>query len=50
MAARGIVWAGVQTERFAEMDTFLRAVIGVAPPVEEPGFHLWSPAAAPAPG
>lgn len=42
MKARGLVWAGIQTERFDEMDAFLRAVIGTAPPVEEPGFRLWS--------
>ncbi len=42
MRLRGIVWAGVQTERFDEMSAFLRALTGVAPPVDEPGFNLWS--------
>ncbi len=42
MPARGLVWMGVQTDRFDEMDAFLRAAIGAAPPVEEPGFRLWS--------
>ncbi len=42
MNLRGIVWMGVQTERFDEMSAFLRAVAGVQPGVEEPGFNLWA--------
>jgi len=38
---RGIVWLGVQTDRFDEMATLLRALTGVAPPVEEPALNLW---------
>ena len=41
MKVRGIVWLGVQTDRFDEMATLLRALTGVAPPVEEPGLNLW---------
>ena len=42
MKLRGIVWMGVQTERFDEMSTFLRALTGTPPPIEEDGFNLWS--------
>ena len=42
MGVRGIVWMGVQTERFDEMAAFVRALTGTPPPVEEPGFNLWS--------
>ncbi len=42
MNLRGIVWMGVQTERFDEMSAFLRALAGVAPGIEEPGFNLWA--------
>ncbi len=30
MNVRGIVWMGIQTERYEEMATFLRALIGEA--------------------
>ena len=33
---------GVQTARFDEMATLLRALTGVSPAVEERGFNLWS--------
>ncbi len=33
---------GVQTERFDEMRTFVEALTGAAPRVEEPGFALWN--------
>lgn len=42
MGIRGIVWMGVQTARFDEMATLIRALTGAPPPVEEPGFNLWS--------
>lgn len=42
MPARGIVWTGVQTERFDEMEAFLRAILGATPSVEERGFRLWA--------
>lgn len=42
MTARGIVWAGVQTDRFDEMERFFNAVLGVGPSVVEPGFRLWT--------
>jgi catechol 2,3-dioxygenase-like lactoylglutathione lyase family enzyme len=40
--ARDVVWVGVQTERFHEMEGFLRAVLGGDAPVRESGFRLWS--------
>ncbi len=42
MKVRGIVWMGVQTQRFDEMRTFIRALTGASPGSEEPGFALWS--------
>lgn len=42
MKVRGIVWMGVQTGRFDEMATLLRALAGSSPSVDEPGFKLWS--------
>ena len=42
MKVRGIVWTGIQTERFEEMSAFLRALMGAPPPTEEPGFNLWA--------
>ena len=42
MKVRGIVWMGVQTERFDEMKAFLEALLGGVPPRQEPGFALWS--------
>ena len=42
MKLRGIVWMGVQTERFEEMSAFMRTLIGDEPSIQEPGFNLWS--------
>ena len=42
MKVRGIVWMGIQTDRFDEMEALFRAVIGVEPPIERPGFALWT--------
>ncbi len=42
MKVKGIVWMGIQTERFDEMSAFLRALMGVPPPQEDAGFNLWS--------
>ena len=42
MKLRGIVWMGVQTQRFDEMQAFLRRLAGADPGIEEPGFALWS--------
>ena len=42
MNVRAIVWMGVQTERFEEMQAFMRALLGAPPPVAEPGFALWA--------
>ena len=42
MRVRGIVWTGIQTERFDEMAAFMRALFGTPPPVDRPGFALWS--------
>ena len=42
MKLRGIVWMGVQTERFDEMAAFMRTLTGTQPAIEEPGFALWS--------
>jgi catechol 2,3-dioxygenase-like lactoylglutathione lyase family enzyme len=39
---QGIVWTGVQTEHLEEMQAFMQAMIGVPPPVTEPGFALWA--------
>ena len=41
MNVRGIVWMGVQTERFEEMQAFMATLLGSAPPVTEAGFALW---------
>ena len=41
MKVRGIVWMGVQTERFEEMQAFMQTLLGAPPPVTEPGFALW---------
>ena len=41
MKVRGIVWMGVQTERFDEMRSFMETLFGAPPPVTEPGFALW---------
>lgn len=42
MKVRGIVWTGIQTDRFDEMGAFLRAVLGTDPSKEEPGFAMWT--------
>ena len=42
MKLRGIVWTGIQTERFDEMAAFMRRLTGEPPGVEEPGFDLWA--------
>ncbi len=42
MNVRAIVWMGVQTERFDEMQAFMRTLLGGPPPVVEPGFALWA--------
>jgi hypothetical protein len=42
MKVRGIVWMGVQTERFDEMAALFRTLFGASPSREEPGFALWS--------
>ena len=42
MKVQGIVWTGVQTERFDEMAAFLQALFGEPPGIEEPGFGLWA--------
>ncbi len=42
MNVKAIAWMGVQTERFGEMQGFLQTLIGVPPPVTEPGFALWN--------
>jgi catechol 2,3-dioxygenase-like lactoylglutathione lyase family enzyme len=39
---RGIVWTGVQTERFDEMERFLAALLDSTPSVVEDGFRLWT--------
>ena len=39
---RGIVWMGVQTERFEAMQAFLQTLLGAEPPLTEPGFALWA--------
>jgi catechol 2,3-dioxygenase-like lactoylglutathione lyase family enzyme len=38
---QAIVWMGVQTDRFEEMQTFMHRLLGTGPPVSEPGFALW---------
>ena len=38
---RGIVWTGVQTDRFDEMDRFLTAILDAEPAVRDDGFRLW---------
>ena len=42
MKVRAIAWTGVQTERFDEMGRVMRALFGTEPPIEQPGFALWS--------
>ena len=42
MKLLGIVWTGVQTNKFDEMVTFMERLIGSPAPREEPGFRLWS--------
>ena len=42
MKVRGIIWMGVQTERFDEMRAFIQALTGAPPGVSEPGFALWN--------
>ena len=42
MRIRGIVWTGVQTERFDAMTEFMEGLIGERAPREAPGFRLWS--------
>ncbi len=41
MKVLGIVWMGVQTDRFDEMAGFMHALIGTPASVQEPGFALW---------
>ncbi len=41
MNVRAICWMGVQTERFDEMRTFLRTLLGSERAVSEPGFAVW---------
>ena len=40
MDVRGIGWAGVRTERFAEMRALLTRIVG-DPRVDEDGFAVW---------
>ena len=42
MKLRGIVWTGIQTERFDEMAAFMRALTGERPNIEERAFDLWA--------
>ena len=42
MTTRAIVWTGVQTERFDEMERFFSALLDAGPAVTEDGFRLWS--------
>ena len=42
MRVKGIVWTGVQTERFDDMKAFMAALFDTPAPVEEPGFALWN--------
>ncbi len=41
MDVHAIVWMGVQTARFEEMQAFMSSLLGAPPPVSEPGFALW---------
>lgn len=41
MKVRGLVWLGVQVERFDEMDQFLATLFGEEAAAREPGFRLW---------
>jgi hypothetical protein len=41
MRIKGLVWLGTRTERFDEMCAFLRAITGVAPLIDEPGFAVF---------
>jgi catechol 2,3-dioxygenase-like lactoylglutathione lyase family enzyme len=38
---RGIVWMGVQSERFGEMRGFFEALLGARPGVDDEGFAVW---------
>ena len=42
MKVKGIVWMGIQTDRFDDMGAFLGAFIGATPDKEEPGFAMWN--------
>ena len=39
---QGIVWTGIQTAQFDEMNRFFRALFGASASREESGFALWS--------
>jgi catechol 2,3-dioxygenase-like lactoylglutathione lyase family enzyme len=41
MKVLGIVWTGVQTERFDAMATFMEGLIGTDAARQEPGFRFW---------
>lgn len=41
MKVAGLVWLGVQTDRFAEMERLFGTLFGAAPGAVEPGFRLW---------
>ena len=42
MKVLGLVWMGVQTDRFEDMDRFVEGLIGAEAPRQEDGFRLWS--------
>jgi catechol 2,3-dioxygenase-like lactoylglutathione lyase family enzyme len=42
MKVTGIVWLGIQTERFDAMDAFIQRLMGGAAARHEEGFRLWS--------
>jgi predicted enzyme related to lactoylglutathione lyase len=42
MKVQGLVWLGIQTERFDEMAAFMATLFGTPSPVQEPGFARWS--------
>ena len=42
MRVEGIVWTGIQTDRFDEMSSFMGTLFGTPPDVESPGFALWT--------
>ncbi len=42
MNVKGLVWLGIQTERFDEMDRLFRVLFGTPPPRHEFGFSLWT--------